>query len=64
MGQSFTIQLVAVDNGGIIDSSLDQATIYIPANDKVEGVASIDLLTRHIIAGEPVQGYNGVFVIR
>ncbi|XP_015763361.1 PREDICTED: G-protein coupled receptor 98-like [Acropora digitifera] len=64
VGQSFTIQLVAVDNGGVIDSSLDQATIYIPANDKVEGVASIDSLTRHIIAGEPVQGYNGVFVIR
>ena len=63
-GQSFTCQLVSVDNGGVLDSELDEATVYIPANDKVEGVVSIDPSARNIIAGEPMQGYDGVFVVR
>lgn len=64
-GQSFTIKLVSADSGGMLASApLDQATVHIPANDKVEGVVSIDPSTRNIIAGEPVQGYDGVFVIR
>ena len=63
-GQSFTLELVGVDNGGTLDPALDQATVHIPANDKVEGVVSIDPSTRNIIAGEPVQGYDGVFVVR
>ena len=64
VGQSFTVELVGVDNGGILDSALDKARVHIPPNDKVEGVVSIDPSTRNIIAGEPVQGYDGVFVIR
>ena len=63
-GQSFTCQLVSADNGGVLDSELDEATVYIPANDKVEGVVSIDPSARNIIAGEPMQGYDGVFVVR
>ena len=63
-GQSFTCQLVSADNGGVLDSELDEATVYIPANDKVEGVVSIDPSARNIIAGEPTQGYDGVFVVR
>ena len=62
--QSFTCELVAVDNGGQLNSALDQATVHIPANDKVEGVVSIDPSARSIIAGEPMQGYDGVFVVR
>ncbi|XP_068693739.1 adhesion G-protein coupled receptor V1-like isoform X3 [Montipora foliosa] len=64
VGQSFTVQLVAADNGGIIASALDRATIHIPANDKVEGVVAVDPSTRNIIAGEPMGGYDGLFVIR
>ena len=63
-GQSFTCQLVSADNGGVLGSELDEATVYIPANDKVEGVVSIDPSARNIIAGEPMQGYDGVFVVR
>ena len=63
-GQSFTCQLVSADNGGVLDSEVDEATVYIPANDKVEGVVSIDPSARNIIAGEPMQGYDGVFVVR
>ena len=63
-GQTFTCQLVSVDNGGVLDPALDEARVYIPPNDKVEGVVSIDPSTRDIVAGEPVQGHNGVFVIR
>jgi len=63
-GQSFTCQLVSADNGGVLDSELDEATVHIPANDKVEGVVSIDPSARNIIAGEPMQGYDGVFVVR
>ena len=63
-GQTFTCELVSVDNGGILDSALDEATVHIPPNDKVEGVVSIDPSTRDIITGEPVQGHDGVFVIR
>ena len=48
----------------MLDPALTQATVHIPANDKVEGVVSIDPLSRNVIAGEPVQGYDGVFVIR
>ena len=63
-GQSFTCQLVSAGNGGVLESELDEATVYIPANDKVEGVVSIDPSARNIIAGEPMQGYDGVFVVR
>lgn len=63
-GQTFTCQLVSVDNGGVLDPALDEARVYIPPNDKVEGVVSIDPSTRAIVAGEPVQGHDGVFVIR
>ena len=63
-GQTFTCELVSVDKGGILDPALDEAKVYIPPNDKVEGVVSIDPSTRDIIAGEPVQGHDGVFVIR
>jgi len=48
----------------VLDPALDEARVYIPPNDKVEGVVSIDPSTRAIIAGEPVQGHDGVFVIR
>ena len=64
VGQGFTVHLVTADNGGIIDSALDRATIYIPANDKVEGVVAVDPSTRNVIAGEPMGGYDGLFVIR
>lgn len=63
-GQTFTCQLVSVDNGGVLDPALDEARVHIPPNDKVEGVVSIDPSTRAIVAGEPVQGHDGVFVIR
>lgn len=63
-GQTFTCQLFSVDNGGELDPALDEARIYIPPNDKVEGVVSIDPSTRAIVAGEPVREHDGVFVIR
>lgn len=63
-GQTFTCRLVSVDNGGVLDPALDEARVYIPPNDKVEGVVSIDPSTRAIVAGEPVQGHDGAFVIR
>ena len=63
-GQAFTCELVSADNGGVLAPALDEARVYIPPNDKVEGVVSIDPSTRAIVAGEPVQGYDGVFVIR
>ena len=64
MGQTFTCELVSADYGGKLDAALTQARVHIPANDEVEGIVSIDPSTRDIIAGEPVQGHDGVFVIR
>ena len=63
-GQTFTCQLVSVNNGGVLDPALDEARVHILPNDKVGGVVSIDPSTRNIVAGEPVQGHDGVFVIR
>ena len=63
-GQTFTCELVSADNGGVLNPALQEARVYIPPNDKVEGVVSIDPSTRAIVAGEPVQGHDGVFVIR
>ena len=64
MGQTFTCELISVDNGGKLDSTLSQARVHIPANDEVEGIVSIDPKTRFLIAGEPMLGHDGVFVIR
>lgn len=63
-GQTFTCQLVSVNNGGVLDLALDEARVHILPNDKVGGVVSIDPSTRNIVAGEPVQGHDGVFVVR
>ncbi|PFX17387.1 G-protein coupled receptor 98 [Stylophora pistillata] len=64
VGQTFTCELISVDNGGKLDSTLSQARVHIPANDEVEGIVSIDPKTRFLIAGEPMLGHDGVFVIR
>ena len=64
VGQTFTCELVSVNNGGKLDSTLSQARVHIPANDEVEGIVSIDSSTRFVIAGEPMLGHDGVFVVR
>ena len=63
-GQTFTCELVSVDNDGALNTATDRVTVFIPENDDAQGVVSVDVSTRIIVTGEPVPGYDGVFVVR